>query len=180
MRRTRSRAVGLPLEHQTRSEFDEAVVFTNAAYADRLRRNGRTAEHPIAVAELLAADGQPQTVVVAGLLHDVLEDTGVTQEELTTRFGSEVARIVTALTQDESVARYKRRKAALRKRTLEGGPEAAAVALADKIAKLRDARERPRRRKLEHYRATLQGIEDRHGPSRLSKLLRQELDHWQT
>ncbi|HEY7622243.1 MAG TPA: hypothetical protein VH834_20905 [Solirubrobacteraceae bacterium] len=53
---------------------EHALAFLSDAYATRLRRPGRTVEHPVAVARLLAADGQRPPVVVAGLLHDVLED----------------------------------------------------------------------------------------------------------
>jgi (p)ppGpp synthase/HD superfamily hydrolase len=48
----------------------------------RLRRAVKTVEHPIAVGELLNDDRQPPTVVVTGLLQDVLEDTDVTSAEL--------------------------------------------------------------------------------------------------
>jgi (p)ppGpp synthase/HD superfamily hydrolase len=59
------------------SANDAAQAFLVEAYRTRRRRPGRTAEHPIAVSQLLADDGQPAIVVVAGLLHDVLEDTDV-------------------------------------------------------------------------------------------------------
>jgi len=55
---------------------DEALAFVEDAYRTRLRRAGRTVEHPVAVAGMLADDAQPPRVVVAGILHDVLEDTG--------------------------------------------------------------------------------------------------------
>ena len=55
---------------------DEALAFLGDAYRTRLRRAGRTVEHPVAVAGLLADDAQPPRVVVAGILNDVLEDTG--------------------------------------------------------------------------------------------------------
>jgi hypothetical protein len=88
----------------------------------RLRRAGKTVEHPIAVGELLTDDGQPPTVVVAGLLHDVLEDTDVTPAELHTRFGPDIARLVEALTQDTAILNYGERKAALRRQILDAEP----------------------------------------------------------
>jgi len=157
---------------QTRS----ALALLDDAYATRLRRSGRTVEHPIAVAELLRADRQPTSVVVTGLLHDVLEDTDVTVTELRDRFGEQITRWVEALTQDPSIEKYGRRKAALRKQVVTGGPEVAAVTLADKLAKLRLARAAPPSRKLTHYRATLDAVENRYGPTRLSEQLREELD----
>ena len=155
---------------------DEALAFLNEAYRTRLKRKGRRAEHPIAVGRLLADDGQPPPVVIAGILHDVLEDTGATPAELEDGFGTDVARLVGALTQDSSIGGYKERKAALRRQIVDAGPEAATVSLADKVAKFENTQSRPARRKLVHYRETLDAIEGRYGSSRLSVQLREQLD----
>jgi GTP diphosphokinase / guanosine-3',5'-bis(diphosphate) 3'-diphosphatase len=157
------------------ADTDKALTFLRDAYASRLRRKGRTAEHPIAVSELLREDGQPPDLVLAGLLHDVLEDTNVAPEELRRQFGPDVTRLVEALTQDESIPKHRARKAALRQQILDAGPEAATVALADKAAKLSSERVRPKDRRLDHYRETLTGVEQRYGRSRLSERLREEL-----
>ncbi len=156
----------------------QAVAFVVDAYATRLWRPGRTPDHPMAVAGLLAASGQPPEVVTAGVLHDVLEDTDVTVAELVGPFGPEVVRLVEALTQDAAIDEYRDRKAALRQQILDAGPHAATVAMADKLAKLEGARQRPRKRRLAHYRATLDGIEERYGRSPLSERLREQLARW--
>jgi (p)ppGpp synthase/HD superfamily hydrolase len=132
-------------------------------------------DHSLAVARLLQEDGQPDTVVLAGLLHDVLEDTDVTPAELRQRFGPEVTRLGDAMTQDPAIAEYERRKKALRQQILAAGSQAATIALADKAAKLQGEAERPNERRLAHYRATLAGIEQRFGPSPLSQRLHEEL-----
>jgi len=157
---------------------DEALAFIGDAYRTRVQRRGRTVEHPVAVAGLLADDGQPPRVVVTGILHDVLEDTDATGDELQALFGTDIARLVGALTQDASIRKYQERKAALRGQIVDAGADAAAVSLADKAAKLRSVASRPAKRKLYHYRETLRGIEQRYGPSRLSAILREELDRW--
>ncbi len=157
---------------------DEALAFLGDAYRTRLQRQGRTVEHPVAVAGVLADDAQPPRVVVAGILHDVLEDTDAAGDELQALFGTDVARLVGALTQDASIRKYQQRKAALRRQIVDAGADAAAVSLADKAAKLRSVASRPAKRKLHHYRETLRGIEQRYGPSRLSAILREELDRW--
>jgi len=157
---------------------DEALVFLGDAYRMRLQRGGRTVEHPVAVAGLLADDGQPPRVVLAGILHDVLEDTDATGDELQALFGRDIAQLVRALTQDPSIRKYQERKAALRRQIVDAGADAAAVSLADKAAKLRSVASRPAKRKLRHYRETLRGIEQRYGPSRLSAMLGEELDRW--
>jgi HD domain-containing protein len=160
------------------TEIDEARAFIEDAYARRLRRRARSVDHPVAVAELLAANGQPVRVVVAGLLHDVLEDTEVTPDELSERFGPEVVAVVNALTQDESAPEYAERKRRLRRKAVEAGHVSAAVALADKLAKLERADAPPRPRKLRHYRATLRAVEAAYGPSRLATRLGEHLEHW--
>jgi guanosine-3',5'-bis(diphosphate) 3'-pyrophosphohydrolase len=156
----------------------EALAFLAEAYDRRLRRRGRTIEHPIAVAELLAAEGEPAPVVLSGLLHDVLEDTDVTADELAERFGTEVASMVAALTQDPALSKYRPRKAALRRQVMGAGPAVAHVALADKLAKLGASQRRPRRRRLDHYRATLDDVEARFGPTPLGDRLRDQLARW--
>lgn len=117
-------------------------------------------------------------MVLTGLLHDVLEDTGVTDDELRDRFGPEISALVKSLTQDDSIPDYRTRKAALRRQILDGSQEAAIVTLADKIAKLRGRKKRPSTRKLDHYRATLDGVEERYGSSPLSAQLREVLGRW--
>lgn len=153
-----------------------ALALFDDAYATRLTRPGRTVEHPLAVAASLLDAGRQAPVIVAGLLHDVLEDTDVTREELSARVGNEVAGLVAALTQDTAIPRYRDRKAALRDQVVAAGPDAADISLADKLAKLRPREEPPRRRKMQHYRATLDLVESRYGESDLSRLLRAELD----
>jgi (p)ppGpp synthase/HD superfamily hydrolase len=79
------------------AQIRDALAFLEDAYSRGLRRPGRTVEHPLEVAGLLAADGQPPEIVLAGLLHDALEDTSVTVDELAERFGPRIARLVAAL-----------------------------------------------------------------------------------
>jgi (p)ppGpp synthase/HD superfamily hydrolase len=157
---------------------DEARAFVEEAYRARSAEDGKSAEHPLAAARLLRDEGEPPHLVVAGLLHDVLEDTGVNAGEVKERFGPEVTRLVQALTQDPSISDYGERKAALRRQILEAGRDAATVALADKTAKLGSERARPKDIQLDHYRATLRGIEERYGRSSLSERLRRELQRF--
>jgi (p)ppGpp synthase/HD superfamily hydrolase len=156
----------------------DALAVLDDAYQTRLRRSNRTMEHPLLVGMLLAAHDQPPPVVAAGLLHDVVEDTAVTVTELRRSVTPEVAEMVQVLTQDESIADYSQRKAALRRQILEAGPEPSTVSLADKVAKLRDLADPPKKRKLAHYRATLDGVERRYGASQMSEMLRTQLARW--
>ena len=152
--------------------------FAADAYAGRPSRSGPIPEHPLAVARLLADEGWPPDVTIAGLLHDVLEDTDAAAEELRERFGPDVARLVEAVTEDAGIQRYRDRKADLRRRTVEAGEATAAIALADKLAKVAESDRAPRPRKLAHYRATLEAVEAAYGSTSLSRRLRHELDRW--
>jgi GTP pyrophosphokinase len=71
----------------------------NAAHQGQRRASGESyIEHPLAVAGILAElEVDPQTIAAA-LLHDVVEDTSITSEEVTEQFGSEVARLVEGVT----------------------------------------------------------------------------------
>jgi (p)ppGpp synthase/HD superfamily hydrolase len=156
-----------------------AREFVQDVYRTRRREVDEAAvDHSVAVARLLQEDGQPDTVVLAGLLHDVLEDTDVTPAELRQRFGPEATSLVEAMTQDPAIADYERRKASLRDQILDAGRDAATIALADKTAKLMSESERPQEQRLAHYRATLAGIEQRYGRSPLSSRLHRELDRF--
>src|ERR1700734_122107 len=59
--------------------------------------------HSLEVGWLLYTVGAPDDVVAAGVLHDVIEQCGVSFEAVRRRFGSRVARLVGALTEDRSI-----------------------------------------------------------------------------
>jgi (p)ppGpp synthase/HD superfamily hydrolase len=83
---------------------------------------------------LLYRAGAPDQVVAAGVLHDVLEKTAVSVAELRTSFGSPVANLVSAVSEDERIAGYGRRKTALRQQAAAAGPEALTIFTADKVS----------------------------------------------
>ena len=90
-------------------------------------------EHPVRVAETLAEHGYRDEVLAAALLHDVVEDSETTLDELREKFGEEVGGIVGALTDDESIEPYRARKAEHRERVAVAGDEALAIYAADKL-----------------------------------------------
>src|SRR5580658_2784011 len=95
-------------------EVMRAAHFAAAQHSGQ-RRKGAAAEpyinHLIEVAELVsAASAKPDTeLIIAALLHDVIEDTDVTQRELTDRFGADIAHLVAELTDDKSLPREERK-----------------------------------------------------------------------
>lgn len=96
--------------------------------------------HPLRVAELVSGAGLGEEVVAAAVLHDVVEDSELSDSDIARRFGTRVAEIVSALTEDETIDDYERRKAEHRDRVEAAGADAVAIYAADKIANLRDMR----------------------------------------
>lgn len=90
-------------------------------------------EHPMRVAALLDEQGYGEETLAAALLHDVVEDSETTLDELRELFGEEVAGMVGALTDDESIDSYKARKAEHRERLAAAGTDAMAIYAADKL-----------------------------------------------
>lgn len=77
----------------------KAYVFAAAAHKGQVRRSGEPyLSHPLEVTNMLADLMLDKTTLIAGLLHDVLEDTDITLEELQKNFGPEVARLVEGVT----------------------------------------------------------------------------------
>lgn len=122
------------------------------------RPHGETRiEHPVAVAKLLHENEFPEVVAAAALLHDVVEDTDIRPGEIEAEFGPEVAGLVREMTEDETIAAYRERKAEHRGR-VAGDSCVASIYAADKLAKVRMLNEqgvRPEAERLEHYRRTL-------------------------
>lgn len=87
-----------------RPDLDEdlirhAYVFAANRHQGQIRRSGEPYfTHPLAVAWILADMELDEETVSAGLLHDLLEDTETTVDEISEEFGPEVARLVAALT----------------------------------------------------------------------------------
>ncbi len=98
-------------------------------------------QHVAAVALILERAGFDEDVVIAGLLHDIVEDTDATFEEVEERFGPAVARIVGACSETKLDAGGRKRPWIDRKRDHiaaipTAGPSARAVMLADKLHNL--------------------------------------------
>lgn len=79
--------------------LQRVYAFASAAHEGQLRQTGEPyIAHPLFVANTLASWDQPQPVLEAALLHDVVEDTGHTLPEIEKAFGAEVAFLVDGVT----------------------------------------------------------------------------------
>jgi (p)ppGpp synthase/HD superfamily hydrolase len=181
------------LKAMARTDFVDRSPLTRGALAFAASHHeGQTRDlddtpfvtHPVEVACLLHEAGYSDEVVAAGVLHDVLEDTDVERGELEERFGSEVARLVAAVSDDPAIEDHAERKAALRRQVAAAGDCAVAVFAADKVSKARELRartgygrfERKDEARIEHYRASLEMLDDLMPRHQLVDRLRTELD----
>jgi guanosine-3',5'-bis(diphosphate) 3'-pyrophosphohydrolase len=125
----------------------DAIGFAAERHRDQ-RRKGPEASpyinHPIALARMLAIDGQVQDVEVlmAAVLHDTVEDTETRVEEIAARFGPQVAQWVAEVTDDKLLPKQRRKDLQVEHApTLSQG--AVLIKLADKTCNLRDIAEAP-------------------------------------
>lgn len=81
--------------------IDRAIGFAAQAHHGQKRKTGGMPyiAHPVAVAMILQQMGCDETVIAAGLLHDTVEDTPVTMDDIRRHFGDEVAAIVAGCTE---------------------------------------------------------------------------------
>ena len=88
----------LYLKHEDRVLLRNAFLFSEASHRDQARQSGEPyISHPLAVAGILTEWKLDAQALAAALLHDVMEDSGVTKLELTEKFGKTVAELVDGL-----------------------------------------------------------------------------------
>ena len=124
----------------------DAATFAADKHKSQTRKgNGQPyINHPIEVANLLTSVGKVEDpdIIIAALLHDTVEDTDATFDELERRFGRAVAGYVRELTDDKSLPKAERKRL-----QVEHAPhmsnEAKQIKLADKISNIRDVTENP-------------------------------------
>lgn len=155
----------------------EAFELARTAHAGQtLQTDGAPyIHHPLSVGILLHEAGYRDEVAAAGLLHDTVEDSDTRLEELASRFGSDVARLVADVTEPMGLEPYEARKAQHRRQVVAAGAEAAAVFAADKLVSARNLRgalavrgeaavdaslAQGLDRKLDHYKATVRELEE--------------------
>lgn len=119
-----------------------AIAFAADKHRDQRRKDAAASpyiNHPIALANVLANEAEidDERVLIAAVLHDTLEDTETTVQELVRNFGQEIAEIVVEVSDDKALP-----KAARKQQQIDHAPHisrrAKLVKLADKICNLRD------------------------------------------
>lgn len=121
------------------NRVEEAILFATKAHEGQIRKGSSIPYiwHPLAVGRLLSDQGCTEDVVAAGVLHDLLEDTAASRDQIEERFGDRVARIVEGCSEPDKSLPWEERK----RHTLErlgGAPrDVRLVTAADKIDNLR-------------------------------------------
>lgn len=126
------------------SRFDAALAFTARAHARQLRKGTDIPyiTHLFHVAWILREYGFDEDVVIAGLLHDVLEDTHVPKRQVAELFGTRIADIVEGCTEpDHEWGYWEDRKEDMIALLRKAQPDVKAVACADKLHNLSTIRD---------------------------------------
>jgi len=112
--------------------------------------------HPFAIALILRNYTENEDVIIAGILHDTVEDTGYTKEEMEKDFGSHVTSIVADLTELPKTYSWQERKDSYLEHLKTTSHESKLVCAADKLHNLqsmRDALEKFGEKALENFKA---------------------------
>lgn len=120
------------------SEAAELAACRHNGMARKGRGNEPYINHLAEVANLLATatDGADAELVAAGWLHDTVEDTDTTREELATKFSERVASLVVEVTDDMSLPKPQRRQKQIEDAPHKS-PDAKMIKIADKISNVR-------------------------------------------
>lgn len=126
----------------TLSLIVRALAFAAEKHRDQRRKDAGASpyiNHPIALANVLVNEGgiDDPVVICAALLHDTVEDTETSFEEIEEHFGREIAGVVREVTDDKDLPRDRRKQLQV-EHARHASHAARLVKLADKICNLRD------------------------------------------
>ena len=129
------------------SNFVRALAFASRKHSQQRRKDADASpyiNHPIALVSILAVEAgiNDCDTLGAALLHDTIEDTDTSVEELVEAFGGPVASLVQEVTDDKRLPKAERKLRQV-EHAAHLSPKARPVKLADKIANLRDVADSP-------------------------------------
>lgn len=131
----------LPITERYPEEVWRAANYAATAHQEQIRKlSGRHfIEHPFGVLELVKGVANDIATQQAAILHDTVEDTWVTFEDLREQFGDEVALIVWGVTKDDTIEdKFERKRAYLERLQHQAPDESVLIAVADKLHNLTD------------------------------------------
>lgn len=121
-----------------KNSIEEAIEIAAQAHDGQFRKGTSTPyiTHPYAVGLLLMEVGCSETLIIAGILHDTVEDTDMTLEDIRKNFGDSVADIVDGCSENKSL-RWRERKTERIDALKTASTEVCIVTCADKLHNLR-------------------------------------------
>lgn len=120
----------------------KAIRFSAEKHNDQRRKDSKSSpyiNHPIQVAETLYSVGgvNDEALLAAAILHDTIEDTDATPDEIRREFGNEILGLVLEVTDDKSLPKEVRKQLQI-STAARKSPRAKLLKLADKICNARD------------------------------------------
>jgi guanosine-3',5'-bis(diphosphate) 3'-pyrophosphohydrolase len=133
--------------HDSLARILKALAFAAHKHRDQRRKDARASpyiNHPIDLANVLKNEGgvQDETVICAALLHDTVEDTETSPEEIEREFGARIRDVVLEVTDDKRLPKAERKRLQI-EHACDLSRAAKLVKLADKICNLRDVVDNP-------------------------------------
>ena len=121
-----------------KNQIEEAIEIAAEAHQGQYRKGTDTPyiTHPYAVGLILMEAGCTEAVIIAGILHDTVEDTDLTLEFIRERFGDAIANIVDGCSENKAL-RWRARKTERIESLKTASPEVCTVTCADKLHNLR-------------------------------------------
>ena len=117
----------------------EAIIFAARAHRDQLRKGTDIPyiAHPFEVAQILTENECETEVIIAGLLHDTLEDTDTSLEDILKHFGGRTAWLVQACSEDKTKTWEQRKRHTIESLSGSNDFDLLCLACADKLSNLR-------------------------------------------
>ncbi|MBI3633246.1 MAG: bifunctional (p)ppGpp synthetase/guanosine-3',5'-bis(diphosphate) 3'-pyrophosphohydrolase, partial [Candidatus Vogelbacteria bacterium] len=145
-------------EHYNK-RIDQALKFAVKAHKHQVRKTEKDTPyvyHPISVGMILRDAGFSDDVVIAGILHDTIEDTGTKAEAIEKVFGKKVRQLVESVSEDKNLP-YDERKHNYLEVVLAGSDETKAISIADALQNLHSLEQAMAEKGDEVFRAFTKG-----------------------
>ncbi len=142
--------------------LEKAFIMAEQAHEGQFRQSGEPfVSHPLAVAEILAELGMDTDTIIAGLLHDVIEDTDLTMEVIQKEFSPQISKLVDGVTKLKNLEfkSYEEQQAeSLRKMFLAMAADIRVIIikLADRLHNMRTLKYQTENKQIEKAKETLE------------------------
>ena len=121
------------------TKIHDAIIFATVKHQNQKRKGTALPYivHPMEVMQILTMFNCQESVIIAGILHDTLEDTDTKPDEIEKLFGGEVLGLVKAESEDKSKTWKERKQATIDYLDNKASPEAKIICFADKLSNIR-------------------------------------------